>query len=77
MQTQVDEYNSSDQIREAIDSVVGAAEELRINQENLDLSDAEHVHDKLAEAEEAQAEMQMEDMQYEVVPNNWTTGSRV
>lgn len=65
LQTQVDEDNSSDQIREAIDSVVSAADELGIDQRDLDLSDAEHVHDKLAEAEEAQAEMQMEDMQYE------------
>jgi hypothetical protein len=65
LQAQVEECQSSDQISDAVNSLVKAAEVLGVSQEDLDLSDAKWTHDRLAEAEDAQADYYIEQRQNE------------
>lgn len=65
LQEEVSDGDSSGQIREAIDSVLAAAEILKVNEQELDLSEAEYVYEKILETEDAKADIQMEEMYFE------------
>ncbi len=65
LQAQIEGCQYSDEISDAVNSLVNAAELLGVSQEDLDLSDAKRTYERLAEAEEAQADYYIEQRQDE------------
>ena len=65
LHAELDDEKSSDQVDDAINAVVDAAKELRIEEDALDLYHAEDFRDRLVQFEDAQADMHKDKWRYQ------------